>query len=117
LTQPIGNVHVITIRGAISGKAELTLNSNSASISEYGDVQVITAKLCPAGSIGMERVELDPAWDQERRLYRLTGSRIQEGHTYYLVVPKDPGGIYRLVADIRGQSRRAVTLEIVPDSK
>lgn len=114
LGNPIGNAHRIVIQGELGGKGQLTLDGNTCTVTQFGDLGVCTEIAFPPRPVEIVQLPfVDPRGDG-RRLFHVRGEKLPEGIGYYLVIPRRRSETHRLVVDLQNDNRRVVTLERTP---
>lgn len=114
LQEPIGRAHRIIVSGELGGAGQLTLDGNTCTISQFGDVVVCTEIFFPPVDIKLVQLRLADPTGQGRRLFRLEGQLDPPKASYFLVVPRRRSEPHRLVVNLANDSRRVVTLESLP---
>ena len=115
LTEPVGAVHQISIRGEIGGAVRVTLDRNTCTLTQFGDRGVCTEIASKTIPVEMKRVRLPDPTGQGRRLYRLDGKLEPANARFFLVIPRRRSQPHRLVVNLNNDRRRVLTLEAIPE--
>lgn len=114
MQEPIGQAHRISIRGELGGKGQVVLDGNTCTLTQFGDPGVCTEIAFPPIEVKTTQVRLADPTGQGRRLFLLEGKLRPDDAKFFLVVPRRRSQPHRLIVDLSGDHRRAVTLESIP---
>jgi hypothetical protein len=115
LIPPVGDVHRITLTGALGQGGEIVLDGNRYSAPDrFGDFQTSTAAYFPPVAVRFQYVDMPDPAGMRRKVYEIVGTVRPDKTRYYLVSPSQKSGNYRLIVDQQGQDRRVIPLEILP---
>jgi len=114
LAEPIGRCHQITVSGELGGAGQVTLDGNTCTITQFGDLGVCTKIAFEPVEVKIRQLRLADPTGQGRRLFQLDGKLEPADAQFFLIVPRRRSQPHRLVVDLSNDHRRVVTLEPVP---
>lgn len=108
----ISNNHQIKIEGDLQGTGTIQFDQNSCSLTEFGDIDITTLVYYYPVAVTFDKLNIADTTGKDREVFRLVGTFMNPGFNYYLVVPGNRRGPYRLVIERVSDNRRSVvTLE------
>jgi hypothetical protein len=104
LTNPVGDIHKITIRGQLGGTGTILLDNNRCGLNLFGDTTICTRNPVSPIDVRITASRAKDPSDGGRRVYRVAGR-------YYLTVPATGLGNYRLAVVNEEGGVRVLSLE------
>ena len=113
LSEPIGRGHQITVSGELGGAGQVTLDSNTCTITQFGDPGICTKIFVEPVEVRLRQLRVADPTGQGRRVFQLDGKLEPADAQFFLIVPRRRSEPHRLVVDLGNDHRRVVTLEAV----
>ncbi len=111
LVEAVGGAHTIAVEGELGGRGQVTLDGNACTLNQFGDPGICTEAYYAPIDVKLTLLRLADPSGQGRRIFRLEGDLQPKGSAFFLVAPRRPSSIHRLVVDLGNDKRRVVTLE------